>query len=358
MSEIKEYKCPSCGSTLSYKADVEKLVCGSCGNQYDVDFIISGGKPEEINGTGFDWGAYKADLDLTQTMDENSVYVCESCGAQIEADKNTAATKCPFCGNNVILNDRLKGGLRPNAIIPFKITPDRLPEAIHNFYGKKRLLPGGFFNENQIGKVQGVYVPFWLFSCKVDGNVTYNAQRVFTVTDGEYRVTTTSFYVLFRDGEMKFEKVPVDASVKMDNDLMDSIEPFDYSELVDFNSGYLSGYLADRFDSDPDAELERATGRMIQSTSDILRESTIGYTTVQQRSSNLSASEASVQYVLLPVYLLNCTYRGKQYRYAVNGQTGKVVGELPISGPKRLAWFGGIGAAVFAISFLISGLIR
>ena len=357
MSEIKEYKCPSCGSTLAYRADAEKLVCDSCGNQYEVDYIISGGKPETIEGNGFDWGSYKDDLDLSQNMTDNAVYVCESCGAQIETDKNTAATKCPFCGNNVILNDRLTGGLRPNAIIPFKVTPKQLPDVIKKFYEKKRLLPGNFFSNNVLGKVQGIYVPFWLFNCDVDGNVTYNAQRVLTVTDGEYRITTISFYVLYRDGEMRFEKVPVDASVKMDNDLMDSIEPFDYSELVDFNSGYLSGYLADRFDSDPDSELERATGRMITSTSDVMRESTIGYTSVQQRTSNLRAKNATVKYVLLPVYLLNCTYGGKQYRYAVNGQTGKVVGELPISRGKQFAWFGGIGAIVFAAAFLISMLL-
>ncbi len=357
MSEIKEYKCPSCGSTLAYRADLGQLACGSCGNRYDVEYIISGGNPKEVTGTGFDWGAYRQELDPGDTMDGNSVYVCVSCGAEIEADKNTAATKCPFCGNNVILNDRLKGGLKPNAIIPFKITPDKLPEAINKFYGKKRLLPGGFFNENEIGKIQGVYVPFWLFTCRVGGKITYNAQRVFTVTDGDYRVTTTSFYVLVRDGEMRFEKVPVDASVKMDNDLMDSIEPFDYSGLVDFNSGYLSGYLADRFDSSPDAEFSRATSRMIKSTGDIMRETTVGYTAVQQRSANLAATGASVQYVLLPVYLLNCTYRGKQYHYAINGQTGKVVGELPISKPKQFAWFGGVAAAVFAVCFLISSLL-
>jgi len=356
MPEIKDYKCPTCGGALAYNAGEGKLVCGSCGNQYDVDYIISGGRPQDIEGTGFDWGAYKEDLDLSQSMDDMQVYVCQSCGAEIETDRNTAATKCPFCGSNVVLNERLKGGLKPNAIIPFKITPKTLPQAIQKFYGKKRLLPRDFFTENHIGKVQGVYVPFWLFDCKVDGNVTYNAQRVVTVTDGEYRVTTTSFYVLYRDGEMRFEKVPVDASVKMDNDLMDSIEPFNYNELVDFNSGYLAGYLADRFDSTPDEELDRATGRMINSTIDIMRESTVGYTSVQQRSTNLKALNASVKYVLLPVYLLNCTYNGKEYRYAVNGQTGKVVGELPISNSKRLGWFGIVGGIAFAASFLISML--
>ena len=357
MPEIKDYKCPSCGSALAYKANEGKLVCDSCGNKYDVDYIISGGRPEDIAGTGFDWGAYKQDLDLSQSMDETQVFVCQSCGAEIETDKNTAATKCPFCGSNVVLNDRLKGGLKPNAIIPFKITPKELPDAIKKFYEKKRLLPGNFFDLNEIGKVQGVYVPFWLFDCKVDGNVTYNAQRVVSFTDGDYRVTTTSFYVLYRDGEMCFEKVPVDASVKMDNDLMDSIEPFDYNELVDFNSGYLAGYLADRFDSSPDDELDRATSRMINSTSDVMRESTLGYTSVQQRSNNLRATGASVRYVLLPVYLLHCKYNGKEYRYAVNGQTGKVVGELPISRPKQFAWFGIVGGIVFAASFLISSLL-
>ncbi len=355
MPEITEYKCPACGTTLAYQPDAGKLVCKSCKSVYDVDFILKGGNPPEED--EFSWAEYAANFNSKDIMEEDVVYVCKSCGAEIETDARTAATKCPFCGNNVILDDRLKGGLRPNAIIPFKITPDMLPSVIKTFLKGKKLLPKDFLPTKKLSEIQGIYVPFWLFDCVVDGTITYNAQRILHSTEGDYDVTQVYHYVLLRDGKMKFSKVPVDASVKMDNDLMDSIEPFDYSELTDFKSGYLSGYVADRFDSSPDDELKRATNRMINTAADAVQSTTIGYVSVIPLSNSLKPKHASVRYVLLPVYLINCRYKDKDYHYAINGQTGKVAGDLPVSRSKQLGSFFGVLGIVFAIAMLLMLLL-
>lgn len=367
MEDTTQYKCPSCGGTLEFNPKKGNLLCPFCDSEYDLETAKTfqkAGETQEQSSTGtdsnagFDWGKFKKfNFDDNGTLDDMNVYVCQSCGAAIETDQQTAAMACPYCGNNVILDSKLEGSLRPNAIIPFRITPETLPAAVRAFYKKKILLPKGFFSENQIGKVQGVYVPFWLYDCHVDGRVTLNATRVRHYRQGQYDCTETSFFLLERDGEMAFSKIPVDASTRMDNDLMDSIEPFDYSGLTAFEKPYLTGYLAERFDTDPDQELPRADRRMRQSTADAFKKTAGGYTTVSIKENNMRADQVAVKYVLLPVYLLNCTYNGKTYRYAVNGQTGKVVGELPISKKRQAAWFFGVAAAVFAAVFPLLSLL-
>jgi len=174
--------------------------------------------------------------------------------------------------------------------------------------------------------------------------------------EGDYDCTKTSYFLLEREGEMAFRNIPVDASTKMDNDLMDSVEPFDFNELRDYSGAYLAGYLADRFDSGPDHELNRASDRARRSAFEAFQATCAGYMT-KLRSTNLKLQDPSVKYVLLPIYLLTCSYKGKDYRYAINGQTGKVVGELPVSKGKCWMYFGIAFAITFLLIFLGSFLV-
>lgn len=358
MPDMTEYKCPSCGYMLKFDPESGKLVCHSCGNKYDVE-AMDAYKEADNSSEEFDWSAYKKDFETNEHIDDMNVYVCKSCGATIEADKTTAATTCPYCGNNVILDDRLSGGLKPNAIIPFKIMPKDVPGMIRRFCKGKHLLPKGFFKYNIVGKLQGVYIPFWLYDCHMDGRMMFNAVRIRSYRMGAYDCTETMHFLLERDGEMSFAHIPVDASERMDNDLMDSVEPFDFSEMVDFEKGYLSGFIADRYDTDPEVEMPRASLRMKNSATQAYMSTTPFYTNVNIRSNNVKICDPAVKYVLLPVYLLNCTYKGRKYRYAINGQTGKIVGELPISKKKMALWGlavgGGSFAALFAIFFNLMG---
>lgn len=343
------YKCPKCGSALSWDPGAESVRCAHCGTTFTMEAVEACYEDAAEAEDTFSWQDYKTGIDANDRLENTVEYICESCGAHLECDANTAAISCPYCGSNVVINERIEGGLRPNAVIPFRITPEQLPDVIHAFYKDKKLLPKDFFSDHQLSQVQGIYVPFWLFRSGVGGTMTAKATRVRHYRQGNYDCTETQYFRLVRGGDMEFANVPVDASTRMDNDLMDSLEPFDFSELVDFKPAYLTGYLADRFDSDPDSELGRAGERMRSSAKAQLSSTCAGYSSVSNEQYSLQLEDPDVKYVFLPVYLLNCEYNGQKYRYAVNGQTGKVVGDLPISKERKNAFFWktfGIAAAI------------
>ena len=357
--ETLSYKCLSCGSPLNYSSD-GKLKCSSCGNEYEQDVIKRFYDSENCDEKEFEWNKYKEDFENSKESLENIVvYICRSCGASIETTPTTAATHCPYCENEIIVSDRLKGGLKPNGIIPFKVDKKGLESKVEDFFKGKPLLPNNFKSSKKISKIQGVYVPFWLFDASLDGNVNMEAVKILHYSDSEYDITQEDYYFISMDGDMKFTKIPVDASIKMDNDLMDSLEPYDYKDLVDFDSSYLSGFLADRFDDSPDESLPRATERMKRSAEEIFINSIrSSFNNIWVKSNNMNLLDSKLKYVLLPVYLLNITYSGKNYRFAINGQTGKVVGELPISKVKQFLFSAGIFLGTFGVSTFILYIIK
>lgn len=347
------YKCPACGSALQYNAASGKLACASCGNTYEVSEMEARGAGQATR-SAFDWGDYKAAL-KPNTNASAKVYICKSCGAEILTDGTTAATHCPYCDSEVVINDAFDGGLAPNGVIPFKITKERMKEIVDSFGKGKKLLPRDFLTDRRVRDVQGIYVPFWLFDGTVDGSIAFDAEKVKRFDDGNDRVEQTSYYSLLREGQLAFANVPVDGAAKMDDELMESLGPYNFDEVTEFQTAYLSGYLADRFDQDPDTAIGRAEELMMQSTTDTFRGTASDYTNVRKASENLRLLNPSVRYVLLPVYIINCRYGGKDYRYAINGQTGKMVGELPVSKQrKRACFFGILGAVTVILGTLLS----
>ncbi|MBP5153660.1 MAG: hypothetical protein ILP12_01455 [Lachnospiraceae bacterium] len=350
MSETISYKCPGCGAPLVYDTDISLLRCHYCGNTYDLEAIA---KAESNETEGYDWGEYNENV-AEETLEGTVSYVCRSCGAEIVTDAVTAATHCPYCDNVVVVESNLTGFIKPNCIIPFKIKPDQLKARIDEHCKNKPLLPKDFFSEHKLESVQGMYVPFWLFDCHSLGRMVFRATTVRSWSDSKYDYTETKIYNVDTSGKMDFNKIPVDGSIRMDNALMDSIEPFDYSELMEFQPGYLSGYLAHRFDENTDVCLPRADLRVRTSLANSLRDSVSGYSTVSPISSTIRLDDTAVHYALLPVYLIKSKYGGKEYTFAVNGQTGKLVGDLPVSKGRRLAWLGGLTAAIgLGISLLM-----
>lgn len=350
MSLVTEYKCPNCGAALAFDPSSSSVKCDHCGHSFDVANIV---KSQEVEGQNeeFNWDRFNGMKSL-ENFEGTSVYQCQSCGAILETDENTVATKCPYCDNNVVITDRVSKGLKPNALIPFAIDKKQIPDLLMGFYKKKKLLPKSFFTERIMEKAQGIYVPFWLFDASITGKAKFKGTVVTTQSTSKERITTTHDYLLIREGDLSFTHIPVDASTKMDNDLMDSIEPYDYSKLVPFDGAYLSGFVADRFDSDPDAELPRANGRMTNTLIAQLRNTAIEYAPVLF-SSDVRLKNADVNYVFLPVYVLNCEYKGKKYRYAINGQTGKVVGEVPKSVAKGTGRFFSAFGIAAVITFIL-----
>ena len=341
----------------------------------------------DVNGLpqdNFNWDENSIkEWDESET-DNISVFVCNSCGGEIIGDNNTAATECPYCGNQVVVFGRFKGALKPDYVIPFKLDKNAAKEKYKQHISGKFLLPKFFKNENHIDEIKGIYVPFWLFSSKVDSFARFDAEKVRTWIAGNYRYTEVSTFDVFRSGKMEFKNIPVDGSQKMPDDLMESIEPFDFRDAVPFQTAYLSGFFADKYDVDDKTSEKRANERVRRSTIDVLRSTVNGYTTVRNfsrdlfyqkygqmqnvnyqdpfantnsASSGVTLEEGTVSYALYPVYLLSTTYQGQKFTFAMNGQTGKFVGDLPIDKTKKRITFAGIFAAATAVCTLILQLI-
>lgn len=358
MAQIQEYKCPCCGGAIAFDSTIQKMKCPYCDTEFEMDTLASYDnelRDEQEDDMSWDASAGQEWLD-GETSGLNA-YVCQSCGGEIACDENTAATSCPFCGNPVVIMGQVTGTLRPDYVIPFKLDKKAAKEALKKHYDKKRLLPKVFKDQNHIDEVKGIYVPFWLFDADANVNMRFKATKSRTWSDSNYIYTETRFYSVSRGGSIGFATVPVDGSTKMRDDLMESIEPFDCSKAVDFQTAYLAGYLADKYDVDAEQSAGRANERIRKSAEDAFAATVQGYTTVTKEAGSIMLQNAKVKYGLFPVWLLNTTWNGQNYFFAMNGQTGKMVGDLPLDKAAYWKWLFGltgiIGTVLFAASYLI-----
>ena len=225
--------------------------------------------------------------------------------------------------------------------------PAEAVAALKAFYEGKRLLPAAFKKGNRVEHVQAMYVPYWLFDAKIKAQATFRAKHIHEYDDGDENVKEISVYECYREGKMTFLRVPVDGSEKMDDTFMESIEPFDYSQLEDFTPAYLTGALADRYDVDADAAIPRADERIAQSAADLLEDTVEDYDEVEINGEpNIRKKKGDVAYVMAPVWILTTRYENTPYMFLMNGQTGKMAGSLPYDHAKSYVYF--------AISTLIS----
>ena len=285
------------------------------------------------------------------------VYVCQSCAGEIVTDETTGAASCPYCGNPVVMKEQFLGDLKPDFVIPFKLDKKAAIDALKRHYKGKLLLPKVFSQENHIQEIKGVYVPVWLFDTEAQANMRWKATRVRSWSDSDYIYPETQHYSVTRGGTIAFDHVPVDGSTKMDDALMESIEPFDFSQAVDFRTAYLSGFLADRYDVGSEQSVARANDRIRTSTEQAFASTVGGYTTLIPVCNHVQLKNGRAKYALYPVWLLNTTWKGKNYHFAMNGQTGRFVGDLPMDKSALTRWFLGIFGAVSAACFGISWLM-
>ena len=358
MAGLQEYKCPCCGGAIAFDSTIQKMKCPYCNTEFEMDALKGYDaelQDEETDSmewetaAGGDWG--EGETDGLRT------YVCKSCGGEIVGDANTAATSCPFCDNPIVMMGQFSGSLKPDLVIPFKLDKKAAKEGLMKHLTGKRLLPKIFKDQNHIDEIKGVYVPFWLFDTDVDAKVRYKATKIRTWSDSDYNYTQTSYYMVHRGGSVGFEYVPVDGSTKMADDLMESIEPYDFKDAVDFQTAYLAGYLADKYDVNAEESIGHANRRIRQSTEDAFRATVKGYSGVVVENSNVRLENSRVKYALYPVWILNTTWQGKKYRFAMNGQTGKFVGNLPTDKGAYVRWFVGLTAGISVAAFSILSLL-
>lgn len=397
---VVNYQCPSCTAPLRFDAESGQLECDFCGSSFSVAEVegVYAAKSEEAKRAGeaieasaassegadapdsategaggVSAGAAEEVVSSSAAADVSAgagvaqvrqqtvaapapsmvVYNCPSCGAELICDETTVATSCPYCDNHTVIPTRYSGEFKPDFVLPFAKTKEEAIAALKSHYKGRPFLPDTFTDGNHVKEVKGVYVPFWLFDGSASGSVSFEATRSRTYLSGNYRVTETDHFDVYRSGSISFLGIPVDASTKMPDDYMDSIEPFDYRALVPFSPAYLPGYLADKPDVDVEACGERADARAEVTVLDNLRDTVVGYEMVLERGSSTGVVRERSHYAMLPVWMLSTRWEDAPYLFAMNAQTGKMVGDLPVDKRKKRR----AQTLIFLVSFVICLII-
>ena len=350
---LMDYKCPNCGGAINFDTSSQKMKCPFCDAEFDMDTLKGYDDilKEDTEGE-ISWSAPEGKL-ADGEQEGMNVYVCKSCGGEIVGDDPMGATSCPYCDNPVVMSGKWEKGLRPDLVIPFKFDKKQAKVKFLEYLKGKFLLPKVFKSENHIEEIKGLYVPFWLYDADTNSRIRYKAERVRTWRDSDYNYTETSYFSVTRAGNLGFKAVPADASTKMDDILMQSIEPYDLREAVDFQTAYLAGFLADKYDVDAIEQKDTVNKRINNSVAEAFRNTVKGYTSVREEQSSINIDNKLTKYALYPVWVLTTRWRDKPYIFAMNGQTGKFVGNLPVDKGLRAALFAGISAVTAIILFLI-----
>ncbi len=356
MDTVQNFKCPCCASVLMFSANNQMLHCDSCGNDYALDTLeeldIADSSVDESN-NAYDWDNY---IPREFSVDDSvnlSDYRCPSCSAEICGDDTLASSVCPYCGNPTIIKSQFAGALKPDYIIPFKINKKTAISIFRKKADSAPFIPDEFKSKSKIEEINGVYVPYFMFDCDCEASVTYNAKRISFWSDSKYNYTKTDFYRLLRKGKASFRNIPADASKKADDAYMETVEPFNVSDAVNFDTSYLPGFFADKFDVSRDECLKRTNSRAQATVTSLINATTAGFSGVVPQKSQFNISGGKIRYAMLPVWMLNIKYNDMLYKFAINGQTTKIAGAFPVDKKKRRNYF----FKTFAISLAVCGLL-
>ncbi len=383
MSEVTNFKCPGCGAKLNFSGKTGEMTCEYCGASFDMEQVKAAEEAEKENnaGSSLSWEHIEQGA-ITDESGKIVAYTCPSCNAQMMATDLTAATECPYCGNQAIVKKSFEGAYKPDLVVPFAVDKNAAKSKMREFIKGKKLLPDNFAKGDRISKITGIYVPFWLFSCHADGYVNFDAYKEKRWSDAKYDYVKKDYYSLKRSGEMDFVRIPVDAASQIDDATMDSLEPFDTSKAVPYDAAYFSGYLADKYDVTSKDSEPRANTRVTSTFENKMRDAVKGYDGVTMKGESVNISGGKAEYAMLPVWMMSGRFEGKTYQFAVNGQTGKMVGELPVDNGKYwkqvilgslvssvavylialvfglLEGSGGVGAFICLVVGIVIGFIR
>lgn len=316
------YRCVNCGGNVVYEPSKKKMICQSCGGDECQEVVPS----------------------------ENPV-VCINCGSQIPYTEFQSAGRCPACGTYLLRDDKVTYPYGADVVLPFKVSKHEAEDKLKDEFGKKLFTPGTFLSQKTLEKMKGIYVPFWMYD--YDSNIDYHATgtKVRSWTSGDKRYTETSYFDVARKLHVNYEGIPVDASIAMEDGIMDLMEPYDYSALIKHDNKYLSGFEAETYNMPPDEVEPRARAKADKANRGWIREYTSGYDTLTNEMFNNNNRQTGTKFALMPVWMYEYRFQGKNYKFYVNGQTGKCVGTAPRSTAKAL----GLTALLWIAGFVCLG---
>lgn len=353
-------KCPNCSGNLKFDPDTQKLGCDFCGASFDpslfeakIDELVKDAPASAVTEAQAPGPAEQVTTEVSEALGpsdevkpgehqtnvnegEQVEFVCNSCGARVVTDKNTSATFCAFCGSPAMVGQRLTNEFRPQYMIPFKVSRQKAEAAFLKWAGGGKWTPFGFVSKENVKKLTGLYVPFWLFNIKAHIDVEGTAEDVSYSGDKQI----TAHYEIKRMGDVEWKNIPLDGETRIDDKLMEAIEPFNFANMIPYDYDYIPGFYADRYDQDAQALAKRATDRGIAGMDQVIKKS-IGkkYDRHKITKNRSTITSMAANYALLPVWFMSYKYHNQMYYFAMNGQTGEVAGKVPVSTVKKTAFF-------------------
>lgn len=326
---MQEFKCKTCGAEIKWNASVGALKCEYCDSTFSPEeYEDSTLNDEKVNSMD---NIVDKEYSSELTTDEQNIYKCTNCGADIVAMKVAMTAECPYCGMPLSVTNAHKGVFRPEKVLPYSVEKQEASDALKKFFGKSLLTPGSFKKTAEIDNVKGLYVPFFLHNFSMKGKCKYNCENITSERKGDDRVSTHKVYDVELLVNSKFNRVPIDGSTIIDDELMYALEPFNFNDIKDYNPGYMSGYYADQPDETAESTKARALVRGTHAVESRCLELLNKYEKHDKVSSTISSVYYNSEYVMLPVWRINVKYKGKIWQFNVNGRTGEVVGKMPIS---------------------------
>ena len=334
-NEEHRFPCPACGADMRFDPAAGELQCDHCGHRETAE-------PEEATAPPIEELDYEAALDAElpeAEMEETRVTRCDSCGAQVEVSEETHATECPFCASPVVTDTGTHRHIKPRGLVPFMLKEEAARDAMTRWLGKLWFAPNGLQEYARKGRrMQGIYVPYWTYDADTKSRYTGMRGVYYYVTktvmrDGkpeQRRVRKIAWTPVKGRVARWFDDVLVLASKSLPKSYTDGLQPWDLTALQPYAPHFLAGFRAEGYQVQLADGFEEAKAIMENT---IRRDVRFDIGGDQQRimTLNTAMSEITFKHVLLPVWLAAYKYKGKTYRFVVNGQTGKVQGERPWS---------------------------
>lgn len=355
------YKCPNCDGPLTFNPDKQRFTCDFCLGEFEPAQVQQMNEQKEKRETYDERERKHAEQQAKEAKaagaenaeEEYAVsYTCPSCGAEVVTTSTTAATTCFYCYNPVVLGSRLSGEFNPDRVVPFELSKEKAIERFMEMCGKRKFLPKGFVGKEQFEKLNGVYFPYWFADEQKSAQLTATGKKIRTWRAGDKEYTETRIFHVVRGGDVIVKNVFERALKSESRDMLQSVHPYDMTKAQPFAMSYLSGFQAEMRDLEKKDVEPIIEQKMSQYAEQVLKNTMDGYDILEPESFNERTDLAAYTYNLLPVWMVTYKFKDEIIPFAINGQTGKAYGHLPIDAGKLALVSAIIALAVFFLGVL------
>jgi hypothetical protein len=357
--KAQRFTCSECAAEIKFDAGIGKLKCDHCGATRDI-----------ATGTGtvleydFFQGIAAAPKGLN-TGSASRTSRCQECGANVVFPGGVTATTCTFCGSSKVLEQAENANaIRPESLVPFGVDKKNANQAFGGWLGGLWFRPNDLKHIAKVQELAGVYVPFWTYDAHVDSSWTadagyyyYTTEQYTTRENGEEvvrerQVRHTRWEPAWGQRADDYDDLLVCASHGLPADLAAKCIGFDTEQLRPYTPEFLAGFGAEEYDLDLEGGFARAQDIIVKTQEKRCSQDVPG-DTQQRLSVSNQVSDVTFKHVLLPVWIAAYRYRNKVFRFLVNGQTGEVVGNAPVSWVKiALFTLSMVALIIILVSFL------